>query len=215
MVTRVGWMVLLLLAVSPVVWAEGTLPPVTIVETTDFEALGREAKRRNLPILLMFSADHCPYCVRVKEEFLKPMLRSGDYDDRVVIRRIELGVYDRIRDFDGSEIYRADLSGRYSIWVTPTLVYLDHTGKQLAEKMVGLTTPDFYGGYIDMAIETARDKLTDKRWTVCRDPRPELCTMEYRPVCGDRGGELRSYSNGCSACSDTAVSRHRSGACDS
>jgi hypothetical protein len=48
----------------------------------------------------------------------------------------------------------------------------------------------------------------------CKNPRPEMCTMQYDPVCGslETGGE-KTYSNACVACSDRAVTGYRSGAC--
>ena len=49
---------------------------------------------------------------------------------------------------------------------------------------------------------------------VCKDPRPQMCTMDYRPVCGAMtGGEKKTYSNGCSACSDLSVLSYVPGEC--
>ena len=49
----------------------------------------------------------------------------------------------------------------------------------------------------------------------CSDPRPQMCTMQYDPVCARLGSgdavEWRSYSNGCTACGDPAVSAYRPG----
>jgi len=53
----------------------------------------------------------------------------------------------------------------------------------------------------------------EKELTPCLDPRPEMCTMDYVPVCGKRGDEWKTYSNACSACSDAEVSGFRPGAC--
>jgi hypothetical protein len=62
--------------------------------------------------------------------------------------------------------------------------------------------------------------------TECTDPRPQMCTMDYRPVCAQRdtgircvttpcpSSEWKTYSNGCSACSDPNVSGYRGGSCD-
>ncbi len=51
--------------------------------------------------------------------------------------------------------------------------------------------------------------------TACEDPRPQICTMEYRPVCAMLdSAELKTYSSGCSACSDAAVQQYRPGACE-
>ena len=50
--------------------------------------------------------------------------------------------------------------------------------------------------------------------TICEDPRPEVCTMDYRPVCGTRqDGSVKTYSNGCGACSNPEVVYWVEGAC--
>jgi len=42
--------------------------------------------------------------------------------------------------------------------------------------------------------------------TACQDPRPQACTADYRPVCGQlTNGETKTYGNACSACGDAAV----------
>ena len=40
-------------------------------------------------------------------------------------------------------------------YVTPTILFVDHTGRQLAERMVGINTIEMYGGYLDQCIDTA------------------------------------------------------------
>jgi len=62
-------------------------------------------------------------------------------------------------------------------------------------------------------------------YTQCKDPRPEICTKEFRPVCAkvDTGvrcvttpcpsSENKTYSTGCSACSDTKVDGYWKNAC--
>ncbi len=48
----------------------------------------------------------------------------------------------------------------------------------------------------------------------CETPRPQVCTMEYDPVCAQlvAGGET-TYASPCNACADDAVSAYRRGAC--
>lgn len=60
----------------------------------------------------------------------------------------------------------------------------------------------------------------------CQEPRPELCTQQYDPVCAQRdtgircvttpcdSSEWRSYSNACTACADAAVYGYRPGGCE-
>ena len=52
--------------------------------------------------------------------------------------------------------------------------------------------------------------------TLCVDPRPEVCTMIYDPVCGVHVDPARpdaTYASGCSACADPAVAGYRPGPC--
>ena len=50
----------------------------------------------------------------------------------------------------------------------------------------------------------------------CKNPRPEICTMEINPVCGySDTGESLSYSNACSACANPQVSGYAPGNCPS
>jgi hypothetical protein len=49
----------------------------------------------------------------------------------------------------------------------------------------------------------------------CTMPRPQVCTREYRPVCGTkRDGARQTYGNGCSACADATVVSHIPGPCN-
>jgi hypothetical protein len=84
---------------------------------------------------------------------------SGDYIDRAEIRKLEIGYGSRVVDFDGKHIDADEFAARYDVSVTPTLVYLDAHGRQLAPRQIGLMTPDYYGGYIDESIATALDIL--------------------------------------------------------
>ncbi len=48
----------------------------------------------------------------------------------------------------------------------------------------------------------------------CADPRPQMCTRDYRPACGlRRDGTRQTYGNACSACSDPDVVTQAAGAC--
>lgn len=147
---------LLLVAVAPIFAADG----VKVAEVSDFGKVGAMADEKRVPILLMFSAEHCGFCRQLEEDFLKPMLRSGDYDDKVMIRKLKIDSYEEeLRDFAGNKTSPADFAERYNVYVTPTVVFIDGDGVELAQKRVGLTTPAFYGGYLDQAIDDALNIL--------------------------------------------------------
>ncbi|ARN73952.1 hypothetical protein [Oceanicoccus sagamiensis] len=51
--------------------------------------------------------------------------------------------------------------------------------------------------------------------TTCEEPRPQICTMEYRPVCATlENDERKTFGSACSACGNGLVQAHRPGACE-
>ena len=51
-------------------------------------------------------------------------------------------------------------------------------------------------------------------YTACTEPRPEICTMQYDPVCARmKDGRRETYANDCSACSDQLVMGYTPGEC--
>jgi len=64
------------------------------------------------------------------------------------------------------------------------------------------------------ANETSIDKSEHKERVLCQEPRPMICTMDYRPVCGFNKDETeKTYSNACGACSNPGVVSYLLGAC--
>lgn len=50
--------------------------------------------------------------------------------------------------------------------------------------------------------------------TMCPEPRPEVCTLDYNPVCGYKSDKAsKTYSNGCSACSEKEIVGYKNGEC--
>ncbi len=49
----------------------------------------------------------------------------------------------------------------------------------------------------------------------CSQPRPEVCTMEYNPVCANlETGKTKLFSNVCSACADEKVESYFPAPCE-
>jgi len=142
---------------------------------------GRRAIARQLPILLAFSADDCSYCELLEEDFLQPMLLSGEYQDRVIIRKLILDNGSYVMDFSGRQTEATRLSDHYRVFVTPTILFVDGHGRELAERMVGINTPELFGGYLDACIETAlagiRNPSAPPVMNSCRPAQPATGTQ--------------------------------------
>lgn len=136
---------------------------VEIPTLRNLQTDGELSQQKQLPIVVLFSASHCGYCSIIKEEFLRPMLLSGDYTNKAMIRVIEIDSSDDLMDLNGQAISPEDFANRYDIYLTPTLAFFDAQGNELAPRMVGVTTVDYYGGYLDDAIDASRQRLHAER----------------------------------------------------
>lgn len=141
--------------------------PVEIPKAFDLQTDGITAREKGIPVLLEFTMHGCPFCEEVEEEVLRPMLISGDYDSKVIVRNIKIDEDSReVVDFNGELVTYGELAGRYKVYVTPTLVLVDGHGKAMGLEMVGVTTIDFYGIYLDQAIEKAIKKVSTTKKSV-------------------------------------------------
>jgi thioredoxin-related protein len=130
-----------------------------ILSATDLTREASVAQNRQVPILILFTSPKCAYCERVKQEFLLPMQRNPEYADKVILRQIEFQDRTRLVDFSGKITTPARFSRQQKVWLTPTVKLFDAAGHSLADPLVGLTTPDFYGVYLDRAIDEALTKI--------------------------------------------------------
>jgi thioredoxin-related protein len=86
------------------------------------------------------------------------MIKSGEYDKKVIIRKLQIDEARDVVDFSGKTVEPSDISGKYNAFVTPTLVFLDHQGNERIKQMVGINTVEMFGAYLDIEI----DKLTQE-----------------------------------------------------
>ena len=138
---------------------EEAAPEVYVSLVKDFQAEARLSRERRLPMLVMFAAETCTYCRYIDKNFLTPMIISGKYNDKVLIRVIYIDSLDNVRDFSGKPVPVEDLAASYHVKLTPTVLFLGPNGEELAPRMIGISSPDFYGTYLDQHIDQARAKL--------------------------------------------------------
>ena len=130
-----------------------------VQQVFDLSKLARDSRDKKLPILLLFSATHCPYCELLENEILKPMLLSGDYRDRVIIAKVVLDDADDLRNFNGQPTDMNSFTSRYNLFVTPTLLFLDAKGTEINHRITGVNTIELFGGRVDSAISNSLKKL--------------------------------------------------------
>jgi len=85
------------------------------------------------------------------------MVISGQYVDRVILRELSIDEGSEVIGFSGEAQSTHMLFRKYGAEVTPTLVLTDGAGRRLTEPLAGINTVEFFGWYLDNAIEAATD----------------------------------------------------------
>ena len=135
------------------------LPYVLIKDGANLMADADEAQRKQIPVLMFFSMKHCPFCIEVEEDYLKPMLRNAEYDGKIIIRKIRIDGTDSVKDFAGKERDADEFSEDYSVSMVPTLVLVDSRGNKIAPAIIGITNSHYYSSELDRAIEASTQKI--------------------------------------------------------
>ena len=134
----------------------------SLVHATSFKADARAAAQKKIPILVLFSSPGCPYCERVKREYLVPMQQDPAYRNKVIIREVTVGANAPLTDFDGTVITEGAFAAFNNVFMVPTVKVLDTHGNEASEAIVGLLIADFYFGYLEAAIEEGTRKVRGK-----------------------------------------------------
>jgi thioredoxin-related protein len=145
--TTASWM--------PATQAEG-LP---VVKNFTLEA--KESRAKQAPIMVLFMSNTCTYCEKVLQDYLLPMQRDHEYDNKVILRQIEISSHDKLIDFNGKVTSQSAYSSSHKIWAVPTIMLFDSQGHELTS-IVGLLTVDFYLAYLDNAINESQAKIKAK-----------------------------------------------------
>lgn len=127
----------------------------------DLGKAGYQAEQRCAPVLLEFAAEYCHYCALLEREILAPTLLDQAYTARVTMRKLMIDNSRALQDFDQHTTDAARIAGRYKVHVTPTLLFVDSHGEEIAKRLVGVASLDFYGGYLDAALDQSRDRLRE------------------------------------------------------
>ncbi len=117
------------------------------------------ARGINGVVLVVFVRDFCGYCERVLREFLIPMNGRMEYQKKVVMRRIESDSDERLLDFQGRETTHHAFSRAHGVRLTPTIQVFDTQGNPMGKPVIGLGPVDYYGDYLDQAIDGALEKI--------------------------------------------------------
>ena len=130
--------------------APATLP---IASSLQDELAG--ALKAGQPLVLMVSLDGCPYCKIAREHYLAPMR------DEQGLHVVQINMQQKVivKDLQGHSKTHEQLIAELKVAIAPTLIFYGRQGAEVAERLVGVTSEDFYGAYLEQRLATARAKV--------------------------------------------------------
>ena len=109
------------------------------------------ARAQGVPLLLAFSTPWCSYCAALEENVLEPLLRSKDFGQSMLLRKLEITNYTRMRDIDGVMLPADALARKYRVDLYPTLLMFDTAGREVM-RVVGITMLDYVSQQLEAAL---------------------------------------------------------------
>ncbi len=117
------------------------------------DELARALKNKQ-PLIVMVSLDGCVFCRQARQSHLSPMHKAG-----TAIVQVDMRNNQAVLDFAGKLTTHDELTRRWKVSITPTLLFFGPGGKEVAERMEGAYLPDFYGPYLEERVARGRQAL--------------------------------------------------------
>jgi len=137
-------------------------PPTGSV--SELRLIAAESFAKGKPMVVMFSLRGCPWCDALRREHFTGLIAA---QERLGILAVEVDMTDSHAFVSAQRTptpasLRADspreLSRLYRVRLAPTVLFLGPDG-EVAERLVGYGSPDFFGAYLDQRIAQARSAL--------------------------------------------------------
>lgn len=107
------------------------------------------------PLLVFVSLDNCPFCKIAKNNYLLPLMN----EHAVPIVQVNFRHASPVVDWQGKTMSQDQLIRTWGVKVAPTVLFLGKDGREVAPRLVGGTTSDFYGAYLDERIRVAQTAI--------------------------------------------------------
>lgn len=151
------WLILACACLATAVHAD----PLPLV--TDLAATAKTAREQGAPVFVAFTLKRCPYCNTARRDYWAPMNGSEQWRGKVVMVELELDGAPALLDFAGDTTTARDFARRFGIRSVPTVIVFDALGVPVAAPVIGLAAGDFYGAYLEHAIEAGLTKTLKGR----------------------------------------------------
>ncbi len=126
----------------------------------DMRVLQQQMNDSQLPVLLLFTTEDCEYCHALRQHYLIPMMQSGDYAEQILFRELYMDNYNLLRDAEGKLVGGDEIALNFSVSVSPTILFIDADGREVAERIVGVSGADYFDKTLQIHIRQATENFS-------------------------------------------------------
>jgi Thioredoxin-like domain len=112
------------------------------------------AQSKGEPLVLLVSLPGCVWCELLRRNYLAPMRNEG-------VHVFQITVNDKkqvVDNFQGQPSQGADIATAYRAKFTPTLMFFNAQGQEIAKRIEGVASLDMIGALIDARLAAARQQ---------------------------------------------------------
>lgn len=107
------------------------------------------------PLVVFISLDNCPFCKIARNNYLIPLMN----EQSIPIVQVNFRHATPLFDWSGKATTQDQLVRAWAVKVAPTVLFLGKDGREVAPRLVGGSTSDFYGAYLDERIRIAQTAI--------------------------------------------------------
>ena len=104
------------------------------------------------PLVVMVSLDGCPYCKVVRENYLSPLHQ----EQGLPVVQVDMQSGAAVQDFHGMVFTHDALVHAWNVTLAPTVLFFGRDGAEVAPRLKGIGSADYYGAFLDARLEQAR-----------------------------------------------------------
>ncbi len=104
------------------------------------------------PLVVMVSLDGCPFCKAVREQYLAPLREQ----EGLPVVQVDMHSAAALQDFNGLALTHDHMVRTWGIKIAPSLLFFGADGVEVAPRLVGVGSMDYYGSHLDQRLSQAR-----------------------------------------------------------
>lgn len=113
------------------------------------------ALRGGQPLVVMVNLDGCPFCKTVRQHYLIALREQQG----LPVVQVDMRSAAAVQDFKGAVLTHDTLVRAWNVTIAPTVLFFGHDGAEVAPRLLGAGSRDYYGAFLEQRLAQARSAL--------------------------------------------------------